>query len=174
MLGSVIKSANLEVASDPHFGEDHGAGFWLWETEATVPVWVSHGETLGPTGIALVSKALALHGSFSRIFGHAHRLAQAHTTELRPGGGAIIKTAACPGCLCHVDTRIPAQKTGKSVHNWNQGIATAVLHRDTRTVSHSLHQIINGTLTVSDGMRYVGRDRRADIASDLNIPAING
>lgn len=174
MLGDVVESARLEVASDPHFGEDHGAGFWLWGSEAKVPVWVSHGETLGSNGITLVSKALNLPGSFSRVFGHAHRLGQGHKTELRPGGGALVRSATCPGCLCHVDTRIPAQKSGKAVFDWQQGISTAVLHKDTRTVYHSLHQIIDGTLCISDGSRYIGRDRRKQIAADLDIAAIDG
>lgn len=170
LLGNVIEQTNLEIARDKHLGEEHGAGFMFWG-DAEVPVFATHGRALGATGVKLVEKILSLGGDFHEVFGHAHKRAMA-SKSMRTRNGPKTITAACPGSMCHIDGRVPAQKNGKTVQNWQSGMVIGTNWRG--KTSLSLIPIEDGVLISPEGKVFVGQDRSEEIAAAIDIPAING
>lgn len=77
-----------------------------------------HG-TVARKGSGDTVKSVLREARNSVIFGHAHRLESASITVF-PRRGSRTYKAMSPGCLCHIDGRVPAQG---SRQNWQQGFA---------------------------------------------------
>lgn len=73
----------------------------------------------GATATAIIADALE-----TTVFGHVHDIEMATKTLWRRNGPQIV-TAFCPGCLCHIDGRVPAIKAHM---NWQQGIGVLQHH----------------------------------------------
>ena len=127
---------------------------WLNESLA-----LKHGDTVsgkpgGTVGTEIVKK------TFSVGFGHIHRQELA-TKSIRRGGHWEAVKAFSPGCLCHIDGRLP----GSNQHqNWQQGIA--VIHYDHLYWNHvELIPVENGR-AFYNGKFYYARDRLDEIVND--------
>jgi hypothetical protein len=127
-------------------------------------VWINqttrciHGDKVraqpGQTAAAVVRDA-----NENTIYGHCHRREMAVKTVPYRGGYRTV-TAYSPGCLCHVDGRVPGSKRGDQ---WQQG--AAVVYYDDETASICPIDIFNGR-AVFDGKVYEGRDYVEDLRRD--------
>ena len=102
----------------------HGLGIEYINNYPDGEVWLNdrvkviHGSTVSnvPGGTA---KAVVEKGAVSTVFGHIHRREQATRTVFdRQGSYEIV--AATPGCLCHIDGRVPGNDRNQ---NWQQGFS---------------------------------------------------
>jgi len=86
---------------------------WLNDTTKIV-----HGNTVRG-GQGATSRAVVNQANETTIFGHIHRIERA-TKTIRTRAGLRTVSTISPGCLCHIDGRVPG-----SSHNdqWQQGIA---------------------------------------------------
>lgn len=111
---------------------------------------LSHGDQTssvpGGTARNVISDSTA-----TRIFGHIHRCELVSQTLHTRHGQRIIQ-GFCPGCLCHVDGRVPASK---GQLNWQQGLAIVDYE------PHGVHkeitpiEIVDG-VALWNGRRYKG------------------
>jgi metallophosphoesterase superfamily enzyme len=90
---------------------------------------VIHGEKVrgqpGQTAAAVVRDA-----NENVIFGHIHRIERATKTVPTQDGYRTV-TAYSPGCLCHVDGRVPGSKKSDQ---WQQGAAVVWYDEETTTI----------------------------------------
>jgi len=109
---------------------------------------LSHGDssTSVPGGTArnMISDSTATH-----IFGHIHRRELVSQTLHTRHGQQVIE-GFCPGCLCHVDGRVPASK---GEQNWQQGMA--IVDYEPRGTGKAIVPIAieNGT-AIWNGQKY--------------------
>ena len=92
-------------------------------------IWLSerlcmeHGDVArkdsGSTGRAMLES-----GPRSVMFGHIHRQ-ELVCDEVKDRGGHWTKYAACPGCLCRIDGKVPGHKYKQG---WQQGVG--IVHYD--------------------------------------------
>lgn len=127
-------------------------------------VWINstlrcvHGEKVrgqpGQTAAAVVRDA-----NESIIFGHIHRREMATRTISGRDGYRTI-TAYSPGCLCHVDGRVPGSKKSDQ---WQQGAAVVWYNEECAAISPIE---IYGGRGMLDGTIYQGRDYLASLRKD--------
>lgn len=81
-------------------------------------VRVSHGERAQAWG-GSTAKAVVAETTVTEIFGHIHRMEWiGRTIHLRDTINTIV--GFCPGCLCHIDGRVPSKKAREQ---WQNGLA---------------------------------------------------
>lgn len=126
---------------------------WLNDTTRIV-----HGDKVrsqpGQTSAALVRDS-----NETVIYGHIHRKEMATKTIAFRGGSRTV-TAYCPGCLCHVDGRVPGSKR---TDQWQQG--AAVVYFDAHVASIVPIDINDGR-AMYQGKIYTGRDYVDDLRRD--------
>jgi hypothetical protein len=136
-----------------YHGPYPSAEVWLNNTTRCI-----HGDKVraqpGQTASAVVRDA-----NENTIYGHCHRREMAVKTVPYRGGYRTV-TAYSPGCLCHVDGRVPGSKRGDQ---WQQG--AAVVYYDEETASICPIDIFDGR-AVFDGKVYEGRDYVDDLRRD--------
>jgi hypothetical protein len=136
-----------------YHGPYPSAEVWLNNTTRCI-----HGDKVraqpGQTASAVVRDA-----NENTIYGHCHRREMAVKTVPYRGGYRTV-TAYSPGCLCHVDGRVPGSKRGDQ---WQQG--AAVVYYDEETASICPIDIFDGK-AVFDGKVYEGRDYVDDLRRD--------
>jgi len=120
-----------------------------------------HGETVrGKSGAT--SKAVVEERQYGEAFGHIHRVELAtKTVDTRHGKQYL--TVISPGCLCHIDGRVPG---GKSQYNWQNG-AGEVEIIDGR-IQPTLTYIHEG-VAIKDGHEFIGSPRVAQIMKDTGL-----
>lgn len=78
---------------------------------------LSHGEKARVPGST--AKAVVADSEVTEIFGHIHRQEMAsRTMHLRDR--IEVRQAFCPGCLCHIDGRVPSRR---AKDQWQNGVA---------------------------------------------------
>lgn len=119
-------------------------------------VWINpalrciHGEKVrgqpGQTAAAVVRDA-----NESVLFGHIHRIELA-TRTIPTQGGCRTVTACSPGCLCHIDGRVPGSKRSDQ---WQQGLAVVWYDEESAQI---VPVGIHAGRAVYAGEVYQGRD----------------
>lgn len=100
----------MDVRYWPRYPDDQ---IWLSDT-----MYVEHGaKVVGRSG--RTASAIVNNSVHSVLFGHIHRWEFAPFTIYDRYGSYNI-FACCPGCLCHVDGRVPGHREKV---NWQQGFA---------------------------------------------------
>jgi hypothetical protein len=124
---------------------------------------VVHGETVRAKSGA-TSKVVVEGTMYAEAFGHIHRLEQAVKTVDSIDGLQYLHVFS-PGCLCHIDGRVPGSK---SQYNWQQGAGAVDVYDD--MIQPYLWAIQEGRAIV-DGALLLARDRLPEIkeATNLNI-----
>jgi len=112
---------------------------------------LSHGDNSsavpGGTARNAISASTATH-----IFGHIHRRELVSQTLHTRQGQQVIE-GFCPGCLCHVDGRVPASK---GEQNWQQGIA--IVDYEPRGTGKAITPIaIEEGVAIWNGQRYTAQ-----------------
>lgn len=131
---------------------DYGGERWLWNA-----IRIHHGELVRNGGGKTVAAAIG-QAHYSEVFGHIHRAEIAHRTVHGPRGRRTI-AAASPGCLCHVDGRVPGVNARP---DWQQGIGIAWWDEGRQQEHIEVLPIHDGVL-VWRGQRIEGdADRLAD------------
>lgn len=116
---------------------------WINDTTKVIHGFKVRSET-GKTASSVVKDA-----NENVIFGHIHRRELASKTIATRTGYKTV-TAFCPGCLCHVDGRVPGSK---KTDQWQQGSAIVWYNNDRMAIVPL--DIFNGT-TIYDGRLYTG------------------
>lgn len=93
------------------------------------------------------------------IFGHIHRIEMA-TRTIRFRGGYRTVTAFSPGCLCHIDGRVPGSSRDMQ---WQQGAAVVWYDQEHSTIVPIT--IENGT-ALYNGQLYQGKEYVDDLVKD--------
>jgi predicted phosphodiesterase len=101
------------------------------------------------------TSALVKEYDVSIVHGHIHRVEQSPRTTFN-GDGTRVIGAYSPGCLCHIDGRVPGVKARQ---DWQQGLAVAYFG-DGIEPSVQLYRIDNGKCLFG-GQMYYGADRTA-------------
>ena len=124
---------------------------WLNETLA-----LKHGDSVSAKPGGTVGNEVSKR-TYSVGFGHIHRQELA-TKSIRRGGHWSAIKAFSPGCLCHVDGRLPG---ATQHHNWQQGLA--IIHYDSLYWNHvELIPIENGR-AFYNGEFFYARERLDEI-----------
>lgn len=108
------------------------------------------------------ARAVAEQKRATVVFGHVHRREMATVTwhtRLR----RIEGTGICPGCLCHVDGRVPGKRAAQ---NWQQGLAVLDYDPSGQLYSVTVVPIDQGAALWS-GQRFVARDATSQLRADL-------
>jgi hypothetical protein len=128
----------------------------VWLNDSTR---IMHGVTVrgqpGATAGAVVREADQTTG-----FGHIHRREMASRT-IRARGGYRTITAFCPGCLCHIDGRVPGSKASDQ---WQQG--AAVIWYDDERATVVPVEIDNGR-AVYNGEVFAGADYAVELRAEF-------
>jgi hypothetical protein len=132
---------------------------------------IAHGEVVrgesGATTSAVVKTAMT-----TEIFGHIHRVELATKTKHHRGSAYPIH-AFSPGCLCRLDSSVPA---AKSRNNWQHGCG--VVHYDSDSNWHSITPIsihagmaaYNGEMFKAKNLEsYLSSETGWDLTSDPNV-----
>ena len=121
-----------------------------------------HGEvTRGVAG--QTTRSVVKDRQYTDIFGHIHRIELA-TQTLRTRGKNHNVTAFSPGCLCHIDGRVPS---GRSQMNWQNGIGIVDYLSDG---THTVVAIpINEGVALFEGNIFEARNRIEDIKHDTDL-----
>lgn len=98
---------------------------------------ISHG-TLARNASTATAKAILQQDRVSVVYGHIHREEVATEIENRRDQRRVIR-AVCPGCLCHVDGRVPP--VGRQTR-WTNGFAVLWYDDDTSYID---------TVSIQDG-----------------------
>ncbi len=93
-------------------------------------------------------------------FGHIHRVEQVSRRVKDRGGWRTVR-AFSPGCLCHIDGRVPGSTAAS---NWQEGLG--LVDYAPYTYNVSLLEIVDGVLLYG-GKRWVGRDYTAELGASL-------
>ena len=105
----------------------------------------------GQTAAAIVEEA-----QHTKIFGHIHRQELASKTLWGRDGSRTV-SAFSPGCMCHVDGRVPGKKEKQ---NWKQGLGVI----DFAEQGHTIYPVsINDGVAIFDGQVFEARDRLDEI-----------
>lgn len=130
-------------------------GYWLNRN-----VYNTHGDVVR-SGPGDTAKAIANKTAFTTIFGHIHRR-ESVTRRLQTHDGELIFTAFCPGCVCHIDGRVPGSKKDQQ---WQQGIAVIEYTDDEENISPIA--IRDGRM-LHAGRLWEARDRDEEIRAFLS------
>lgn len=142
---SVDNLLGLSRMGIQYVGAYPDAEVWINNSTKAIHGYKVRGEP-GKTASAVVRDA-----NETIIFGHIHRRELASKTIVTREGYRTI-TAFCPGCLCHVDGRVPGSKR---TDQWQQG-AAIVWYNDEHSTIVPL-DIYNG-MAVFNGRVYRGRE----------------
>ena len=156
-----VDNLDLPVYSVPHLlglerrGVEYIGGYpdgaiWLNDHARIIHGYTVRGQP-GATAGAVVREANETTG-----FGHIHRREMASRT-IRARDGYRTITAFCPGCLCHIDGRVPGSKASDQ---WQQGLAV-IWYDDERSTVIPV-EIDNGQ-AVYNGQVFAGVDYAADL-----------
>jgi len=153
-MDTLLGMANLDI----EYIDDYPDGkFWLNDR-----LCIKHGDVTrskeGDTARIEVSKSV-----YSQGFGHIHRLELATRRITSPEGTRYIY-AFSPGCLCHVDGRVPGAKED---YNWHQGVAFVWYDEDGTHDCPMLIAIEEGVAWMGD-IKYQGIDPVEQIATDMD------
>jgi len=123
-------------------------------------VEIEHGDVTASRSGATATKVVedSVH---TRIFGHIHRTELAYKT-LRGSSGYRRIAAFSPGCLCHVDGRVPG--AGKDT-NWQQGIAVIYFKDDGEHIIHPVG--IDNGMAFFQGRLYEAREDACDELDEI-------
>lgn len=129
--------------------------YWLNDTTRII-----HGTKVrggpGQTASAVVKDA-----DETTIFGHIHRHELAsRTIRSRKGNHEVV--AYSPGCLCHIDGRVPGSSRD---NNWQQG-AAIVWYDDEQ--SHIVPVPIRDGVAYFNGSRFTGEDYLPSLRQDTD------
>jgi hypothetical protein len=128
---------------------------WLGDS-----IMLQHGDIARVAGNS--TKAVVERADYTTIMGHIHKL-ELCSRVVHSRDGLKTISAFCPGCLCHIDGRVPATRGRQQ---WQQGCA--VVDYDLNGRLHSiLPVIIDEGEAVWNGMKFQYRDRRADLRCDM-------
>ncbi len=120
-----------------------------------------HGETVrvqpGKTSQVVIKER-----HYGEAFGHIHRTEIA-TKTVDTHHGKQYLTVISPGCLCHIDGRVPG---GKSQYNWQN--ATGEIEVVDGMIQPSITYIHDG-VAIRDGHQFVGSPRVAQIMKDTGL-----
>lgn len=112
-------------------------------------------------GPGQTASAVVRDANETTIFGHIHRRELAtRTVRTRDGYRAI--TAYSPGCLCHIDGRVPGSSKDTQ---WQQGAAVVWFDGEDSTITPI--DIFNGR-AVYEGELYQGKDYVEELKSDTD------
>jgi transposase-like protein len=107
------------------------------------------------------ASAVAQQADETTIFGHIHRREMA-TRTIRFRGGYRTITAYSPGCLCHVDGRVPGSS---KTDQWQQG-AAVIWYDDERSTIVPID--IQDGAAVYNGVLYQGEDYTQQLRNDTD------
>jgi len=140
------------IMSVPHMLQLDKLGVEWVEDYPRGTVWLNdnlrctHAQALAARSGMTVANSL-IGATCSSIFGHAHRLEQAHTTTHRRRG-PVVYGAYCMGTLAHIDGRVPSNTAAE---NWQQGFGWVDLYEDDKfDVSQTL---------IHDGVCYFNQEK---------------
>ena len=128
----------------------------IWITDTVKCV---HGNTVRG-GAGVTSKAVANNEYVSTIYGHIHRIENA-TKTVRGRSGYEYVQAFSPGCLCHIDGRVPGA-TGSE--QWQQGVGV-VYYQEGYDPQFVAVPIRNGK-ALFDGLAFEGKDYIDQLKAD--------
>lgn len=121
---------------------------WLGEGVQTF-----HGHVARSANLSTVS-ALLKQATVHQVTGHVHRDELVSSSFVRPDGTMGQVTAYCPGCMCHIDGRVPGSSVKK---NWRQGIGVVEWAGESMSVHHiPVHE----GRAVFRGREFVGDEER--------------
>jgi len=106
----------------------------------------------GATAVAVAAKA-----QHTEIFGHIHRIEMVTRTIKERDQNRMVH-AFCPGCLSHIDGRVPGT-TDQT--NWQQGIGLIEYNSNDILVIHSIP--IQDGVALYNGRTFVGYDRTKEL-----------
>lgn len=137
----------LNIRYDGHYPDN---GYWLNQN-----VFITHGDVVrgnpGDTAKAIVNKQ-----AFTTVFGHIHRR-ESVTRRLKTVSEDLIYTAFCPGCVCHIDGRVPGSS---SKDQWQNGLAIIEFTEHEENIVPIA--VKNGAM-VYNGAQWNGRERDGEI-----------
>lgn len=141
---SVPKLLALHALAIRWIGDYPSGEVWLG------PLRCTHGDRASaiPGGTA---RAVADDGDQHGAFGHVHRIEQVSKRVLSRHGWRTVRTFS-PGCLCHVDGRVPG---ASARDNWQQGLA--VVNYTEWAYTATLIEIMEGA-AIYDGKIWRGSD----------------
>lgn len=129
-------------------------GYWLNSN-----VYIAHGDVVrsapGATALELTRRQ-----AFTTIFGHIHRR-ELVARRMKTAEGDLVFSAFCPGCVCHVDGRVPGSKSDQQ---WQQGFAVIEYTENAETIIPIAVQ--DGTM-MYNGKIWNARKRDAEIDAML-------
>lgn len=128
---------------------------WLGQAMQT-----RHGTIARSKTLSTVTKLLE-DATVNQACGHIHRDEMASRSFVRQEGKVDFVTAYCPGCVCHVDGRVPGS-TSKS--NWRQGLGLVEYAGQRVTITHVP---VRDGVAVYGGQVFEARDRVEDLRRDL-------
>lgn len=111
----------------------------------------------GASVAAVVAKA-----QHTEVFGHVHRIELA-TKLIKEHNWYRTVHAFTPGCLCHIDGRVPG---ATDQTNWQQGVGL-IEYLDTG-LCRPIAVPINDGVALLDGQVIVGQDRLEDLREQTN------
>jgi hypothetical protein len=151
---SVPNLLGLNKRGIEYVGGYPDGAIWLNDTTR-----ITHGMTVrgkpGATAGAVVQESNETVG-----FGHIHRRESASRT-IRERSGYRTITAFCPGCLCHIDGRVPGSKASDQ---WQQG--AAVIWYDDERATVVPVEIENGQ-AVYNGEVFAGADYAVELRAEF-------
>jgi len=128
-----------------------------WLNEA---VMLQHGDIARAAGNT--TKAVVGKSDHTTIMGHIHKVEWVSRTKHERDHRQSI-SAFCPGCLCHLDGRVPGTRGRQQ---WQQGCA--VVDYDIEGRLHAIAPImIDEGEAVWNGKMFQCRDRLADLRNDI-------
>lgn len=92
-------------------------------------VYITHGDLVRSAPGATAGE-MAKRQAFTTIFGHIHRR-ELVARRMKVSDGDLIYSAFCPGCMCHIDGRVPGSS---STQQWQQGFAIIEYTEDTENI----------------------------------------
>jgi len=123
-------------------------------------IMLQHGDTARVAGNT--AKAVVERADYTTIMGHIHRIELVSRTKHSKDHRQPI-AAFCPGCLCHIDGRVPAVRGRQQ---WQQGCV--IVDYDPNGHLHSISPIvIDEGEAVWNSMKFQHRDRLADLRNDM-------
>jgi hypothetical protein len=130
------------------------------ESWLNTAIMLQHGDIARTAGNS--AKAVVEQADYTTIMGHIHRVEWVSRTKHGKNQQRPI-SAFCPGCLCHVDGRVPATRGRQQ---WQQGCA--IIDYDSRGHLHAISPItITEGEAIWNGRRFRYRDRLPDLKHDM-------
>jgi len=146
-LLSIPRLLGLADMDVDYVGDYPNGKFWLNNS-----AFVRHGVVAktkpGATAMAVADKA-----QHTEIFGHIHRI-ELVTKTIKEHDWNRMVHAFCPGCLCHIDGRVPGT-TDQT--NWQQGLGLIEYNKNDMLVIHPIP--IQDGVALYNGRMILGSDR---------------